>query len=561
MDVPVTANGQFVDNVLLNTAITTIMGSMKSIGLRLHTYGLLNPTSMTITPASMVLTVQVPSPFMVLFGDGSLVAGHGGANYADSSTYTVNMAPLVPGSGSVTAYVVASKGTISQSLSTIIGPPPGHPDYDPTFAPYEFGLTAQDTLLVTGTTTAPDNSTTFELCRVTLSVGQSTITGGAIDKTHWQYGSAVLNPTGVTATSYPGATVTVGVDGRITGISSVAYGPLSGNNTWTGTNTFNAQVTHAGGLISNFIDASGGGGQIRLTSGNYGVILRNDGTSMSLLQTASGNQTAGFNALRPFYWNLASGAVVVDGTGAGVVMGGAAQVTGVLSIGGSGQFYLNPNNAGNQLLAFASNQYLEFVPSQGFILNTTGSITLIGSTIVTGTLASTGNGNFNGVAAGLLGDGNHGIQTVEGAYFDYSINPATPSFGGWFSPIPIYANNVISIVGFTYQNMYAAGFIISSDAAHKTDIQDLAAEAAVAFITDVPAKTFIRNGHTEAGFVAQDIQDTSFDHMIRTMEHHPDHPNSKQLGLNSTEPIAYHHTAIKVLLERIEALEKLVKDK
>jgi hypothetical protein len=417
MDVPVTANGEFVDSVLVNQVISTLMSSIRSIGQRLHSYGLFNPLSMTITPAGLVLTVQAPSPFAVLFSDGSLVAAHGNTNYSDSSTYTVNMAPLVPGSGSVTAYVVASKTAISQSLTTIIGPPPGHPDYDPSFAPYEFGQTTQDTLTITGTLTAPNNTTTFELCRVTLSVGQVTITAGQIDKTHWQYGSAVLNPTGVTAGNYPGATVTVGADGRITGISSVAYGPLAGNNTWTGTNTFNAQATTAGGFISNFIDAAGGGGQIRLVGGNYGVILRNDGTAMSLLQTASGNQNAGFNALRPFYWNLANGGVTIDGTGAGVVMGGAVQVTGILSIGTSGQFYLNPNQAGTQVLAFAGGQYLQYNPSQGFTLATSGSIVINGPGGITLNGVVSSNGNINSGARlraslGALNSGDNAAATL-----------------------------------------------------------------------------------------------------------------------------------------------------
>lgn len=570
MDIPVTANGQFVDSVLLNQAVTTTMSSMRSIGLRMHTYGLFNPTSMTITPASLVLSVQVPAPFAVLFGDGSLVAAHGTTNYNDTSAYSVNMASLVPGVGSVTAYVVASKTTISQTLTTVIGPPPGHPDYDPTFAPYEFGETSQETLAITGTTTVPDNSTTFELCRVTLSAGQVTITGGSIDKTHWQYGSAVLNPTGVVATSYPGATVTVGVDGRITGISTVAYGPLAGTNTWTNPNTFNAQLTAHGGLTSNAVDASGNGGQLRLTSGNYSTILRNDGTSMFLLQTASGNQTGGFNAFRPFAWNLTSGAVTIDGTGLGVIFGGNTVTNGIAFFGGSGQFYANPSAAGSVVLNFAAGQSLLYNGGRGFSLNTTGFIDLNGSSgittnsplSITGAVTSSGNGTFNSLICGLLGDGNHGIQHQNQAgYFTYDLNPSTPSFGGWFSPVPISAFAVISITGNTYQPMYASAFVVSSDASIKTDIQEISTEAAIEFVNSITAKTFVKNGHTEAGFVAQDVQDTSFGHMVHRMGANPEHAAGKQLGLNMADPIAYHHTVIKHLLYRIEALEQQLKDR
>lgn len=62
---------------------------------------------------------------------------------------------------------------------------------------------------------------------------------------------------------------------------------------------------------------------LRTVQGNYGAFFRNDGASFYLLSTASGDQYGSWNTLRPFYYNLATGAVNIDATGAGVTFGGA----------------------------------------------------------------------------------------------------------------------------------------------------------------------------------------------------------------------------------------------
>lgn len=57
--------------------------------------------------------------------------------------------------------------------------------------------------------------------------------------------------------------------------------------------------------------------QFRAVFGNYASMLRNDGTNVYLLQTASGDQYGSWNAFRPFSWGLSDGAVRIDQTGAG----------------------------------------------------------------------------------------------------------------------------------------------------------------------------------------------------------------------------------------------------
>lgn len=50
---------------------------------------------------------------------------------------------------------------------------------------------------------------------------------------------------------------------------------------------------------------------LRMVGGNYGAILRQDGTNFYFLMTASGDQYGSWNALRPLQINMASGAVTV----------------------------------------------------------------------------------------------------------------------------------------------------------------------------------------------------------------------------------------------------------
>lgn len=106
-----------------------------------------------------------------------------------------------------------------------------------------------------------------------------------------------------------------------------------------------------------------GGASIRMQNGNYGVILRNDGGSLYVLLTNSGNASGAFNSLRPFSINLATGAVSIDGTGVGATFGGpvtvpSATITGnetvygSLSVGGNesvgGTLTANEINTNNE---------------------------------------------------------------------------------------------------------------------------------------------------------------------------------------------------------------------
>ena len=105
--------------------------------------------------------------------------------------------------------------------------------------------------------------------------------------------------------------------------------------------------------------------------------------------------------------------------------------TGITSFGTSGNFYMNPNNAGNQLLAFASNQFLQFEPAFGFVLNTSGGISLQapGGTAVVGNLTTSGDTFFGSTTFyAAQNAGNQLLAFAPSQYIQFE-----PGFGFVFS--------------------------------------------------------------------------------------------------------------------------------
>lgn len=75
---------------------------------------------------------------------------------------------------------------------------------------------------------------------------------------------------------------------------------------FNGIANFQRGVTSTGEIISKSANA------FRMAYGSYGAIWRNDGANIYLLLTDSGNPLGGFNNLRPFTVNLASGDIVMN---------------------------------------------------------------------------------------------------------------------------------------------------------------------------------------------------------------------------------------------------------
>lgn len=93
----------------------------------------------------------------------------------------------------------------------------------------------------------------------------------------------------------------------------------TGNLTVAGTGTFGSILKVNGEIQTTAANS------FRMVQGNYGAFWRNDGASVYLLFTASGDQYGSWNSLRPFYVNLASGSVTME---SGLTVSGAAWFNG-----------------------------------------------------------------------------------------------------------------------------------------------------------------------------------------------------------------------------------------
>lgn len=112
---------------------------------------------------------------------------------------------------------------------------------------------------------------------------------------------------------------------------------LTGAQTIGGAKTFNSNITTTGVIATGLGSTSGQYTAVAGASSTwYGAFLRNDGSSVYMLSsaaqtTAAAAATAAFNSFRPFAWNLATGAVTIAGAGESTAVGGALNVTGVIT--------------------------------------------------------------------------------------------------------------------------------------------------------------------------------------------------------------------------------------
>ncbi len=130
---------------------------------------------MTLTFTGLIGSVSLASPWGLVTSAGVVVRAHGTQTGVNTTSYTVNFAPIVPGSAAILGYLAATVTTIQQDPFPLTGPPQGHPSFNPNFVPGVAYATTAYTITLTATTTPPDNVTTFELARTTLTAGQVTI--------------------------------------------------------------------------------------------------------------------------------------------------------------------------------------------------------------------------------------------------------------------------------------------------------------------------------------------------------------------------------------------------
>lgn len=172
-------------------------GSITTLGGAAYpTAGLLFPENMTVGFAGLTATIGLPSPWGLVTSGGVIVHAHGTQTGQDTTSYTVSFAPVVPATGSQTAYLVASVVQIQQNPFPLTGPPQGHPSFNPNFIPSTAYATNAYSVSLAAVTGVPNNTTTFELLRTTLTAGQNSIT--AVSDIGWQrapnYNALPANP-------------------------------------------------------------------------------------------------------------------------------------------------------------------------------------------------------------------------------------------------------------------------------------------------------------------------------------------------------------------------------
>lgn len=226
------ADGQFVNASSMNATESLTEQSFGVVVNGLHTPGLFNTVS-SGSIAGLVFTITLNDPFGIVFGPGIVAQAWGAVDGVENHTYITNFSSLIPGSGSVTAYLIASLMRIAETPQEIVGPPLGHPDYDPAFAPFVSYSEIVDSIALTASLTPADNYATFEICRFTLIAGQTVlnpgdfghqIRAGAVLSRNGEVLTSDLAVTGVTAGTYFPPSITVGVDGRLTAASRQLVG-------------------------------------------------------------------------------------------------------------------------------------------------------------------------------------------------------------------------------------------------------------------------------------------------------------------------------------------------
>jgi hypothetical protein len=269
---PLYSDAEFVGATQLNNSATVVYAGQQEDLVATHSPGLINPGTVAVTASGMVFTFTCGSNFAGVFGNGFLGRAFGTTAGSTTNVYTVDLTSYVPGSGSQVVYISIAGTGVDQSPYTVMGPPAGHPDFDATFVPYTAYASVYNTLAFGATTTAPDNSTTLEFGRITLSAGQSSVLVSQLVLSHQVFAGSVLNHTGIAAATYAYPdSITVGADGRVSAISDAASPPVY--NTSTGGDSIQMAWESSGGVVAVVVDTTSLGNLVTTTTTLGGSLL------------------------------------------------------------------------------------------------------------------------------------------------------------------------------------------------------------------------------------------------------------------------------------------------
>jgi hypothetical protein len=171
------------------------------------------------------------------------------------------------------------------------------------------------------------------------------------------------------------------------------------------------------GLTASGWDSGGASVRLLAPGGNIGALLRVDAANLYLLLTNPGSPRGSYNGLRPIQISLSTGAITLDGTGAGLNTGGSIGVAGNVnasgSVNGSSLYSSGDVNAAGNVNANGA--------VSGAYVGSTGNINAAG-TFTGGNVNVTNEiqGGFGRLASGAYGSGDGGrIVTLS----DYQAAP------------------------------------------------------------------------------------------------------------------------------------------
>ena len=291
---------QFLNAQALNLAWTRESSNWTNNGAYFHTSGVANGSDIIFGTSSLTVNITAAPPVAVQFSSGVFAQGFGNSNGVSSSVYSLNVSSFVPGSGSQTVYIVAQVASILENQQLIVGPPAGHPDYDPTYNPTLQYLETWDSFNLVATLTTPNNTTNVEICRFVLSSGQSSIPASSIVTSNQVKAGNLL--IGNFVNSFNGRNGTVV---PLVGDYSTWYGQLAASNnwvsgttnTWNGSSVFNGLSDFYANVLISAVQSGGANSSPTLTlqgwTGSAGIYSQlNADSSGNLLLNFSGSNGA-----------------------------------------------------------------------------------------------------------------------------------------------------------------------------------------------------------------------------------------------------------------------------
>jgi len=244
-----------------------------------------------------------------------------------SGNQTITLTGDASGSGTTSISVTVADDSHNHIISNIDGLQTALNDKAPIASPALTGIPTAPTA------SAATNTTQIATTAYVKSQGYSTTTGTVTSVN-------ISTPTGLSISGNPvnsSGTLALSLAAGYEIPQSSAIVHIAGTETITGTKTVSSELrlTHTGA------------GQARMVKGDYGVIFRNDGSSMFMLATASGDQYGSWNSLRPFSFNVATGLVTMSN---GVSITGNLTVNGVeIGAGGSSVLYQSSEPASPEI--------------------------------------------------------------------------------------------------------------------------------------------------------------------------------------------------------------------